>query len=454
MYTRAVGVNATTVALTFLIAVLVIAAAWGFKYSVYTSLIATAGINFYFLPPVHTWTIGDPQNWVALAAFLFTAIIASQLSEKARRQTLAAENRRHEVERLYAFSQQLLVKENVFELLNEVPGQIKDEFSLSAAAMFLTSRQQIYYSGATAQKLISSDELKAVSVRGESSGSTNGEPVFVPIRLGVRLVGSLGIYGSISRETLDAIGSMVAIAVEHTAAIEKLSHAEAARESERLRSALIDAVTHEFRTPLTSIKAAVSTLSSGVPLREPERHDLLTAIEEETDRLNRLVGEVTEMAQLDSQLVRLEREPHDIRDAIAVAMEELKAEIGDRKVDVNVPEGLPIVTIDLQRIGEVIRQLVENAAKYSPANTPIHVTAEQSGRSLRVSVADHGPGIDDFEQALIFDKFFRGRGQRSVQGTGMGLPIAKAIVEAHGGTIGLTSQLGEGSVFTFQLPIT
>jgi two-component system sensor histidine kinase KdpD len=133
VYTH-IRVNPTTVALSFLVVVLVTAAFWGFKYSVFTSLIATACFNFFFLPPVHTWTIADAQNWVALGVFLITGMIASQLSDKARRQALAAQNRRHEVERLYAFSQQLLVRENVFELLNEIPRQITEEFSLTAAA--------------------------------------------------------------------------------------------------------------------------------------------------------------------------------------------------------------------------------------------------------------------------------------------------------------------------------
>ena len=135
-YIRILHVNPTTVALTFLVAVLTIAAAWGLKYSVYTSLIATACFNFFFLPPVRTWTISDPQNWIALAVFLITAMIASQLSDKARRQAAAAENRRREVERLYAFSQQLLIKDNILELLNELPKKIVDEFSVSAAAIF------------------------------------------------------------------------------------------------------------------------------------------------------------------------------------------------------------------------------------------------------------------------------------------------------------------------------
>ena len=450
-YTRLLHVNPTTVALTLLLAVLVIAAAWGLKYSVYTSLIATASFNFYFLPPVRTWTISDPQNWVALIVFLITAMIASKLSDKARRQTLAAEIRRREVERLYAFSQQLLIKENIFELLNDLPAKIVEEFSVSAAAIFVASRQQVYYSDIAAHKLLSADQIKAVSARGEPTADAERGIALIPLRVGLRAVGSLGVVGEISYETMEAIGSMVAIATEGAAAVEKLSHAEAARESERLRSALLDAVTHEFRTPLTSIKAAASTLGSGVQLDAAARCDLVAVVEEESDRLNRLVGEAAEMAQLDAHQVHLEFEVLDVRPAIDAAVKTVGPALGDHKIEVEVATGLPRIRMDKERITEVIRHLLENAAKYSPEGTRIHVTAEEAGRNVRVSVADHGPGIDDFEQSLIFEKFYRGRGQRGIQGTGMGLPIAKAIIEAHGGSIGVTSQLGRGSVFYFSL---
>jgi len=451
-YARVVRVNPTTVALTLLVCVLVVAAAWGLKYATFTSILATACFNFFFLPPIGTWTIADPQNWIALGVFLTTAIIASHLSDKARRQAEAAESRRREVERLYGFSQQLLVRENVFDLMNGVPRQIVDEFSVTASAMFLAARQQVYYSDAAAHSLISADELKAVSARGEPGADSQRVVLYIPLRIGVRAVGSLAIIGNLSRETLEAVGSMVAIAVERAGAVEKLSHAEAARESERLRSALLDAVTHEFRTPLTSIKAAASTLRSMVELNEEARLDLLAVVEEEADRLNRLVGEAAEMAQLDAQQVQLELAVQDVSAAIRAALDELKPILDSRQIDVKIPSKLPQVRIDVHRIAEVIRHLIENAAKYSPPDTPIHVTSEPAGRYVRVSVADHGPGIDDFEQALIFEKFYRGRGQRSIQGTGMGLPIARAIVEAHGGSIDVKSQLNRGSVFSFLLP--
>jgi two-component system sensor histidine kinase KdpD len=273
--------------------------------------------------------------------------------------------------------------------------------------------------------------------------------------MGVRSVGTLAVNAcDISRETLEAVGSLVATAIERTSTMEKLSKAEAARESDRLRALLLDSVTHEFRTPLTAIKASAQTLLSEVELDKPELKELATVINEESDRLNRLVGEAAEVAQLDGRQVELHLEPHQMSEAVGIALKKLKNTLDKRPVEVAMPEDLPAVSMDINRVVEVLVQLLDNAAKYSPRESRIHISAELRANSMITSVADHGPGIDDIEQTIIFEKFYRGKNQRvSVQGTGMGLAIARAIVELHGGTIGLTSQLDHGSVFYFSLPV-
>jgi len=452
-YRRLPNVNPTTVALTFLLVVLLLASRWGLPVAITTAVVATLAFNYFFLPPVHTFTITEPQNWIALLAFLASAIVASRLSERARREALNATRRRKEVERLYSLSQQLLATDNVMELLNSIPHYVRDAFGLKAAAMFLPKRKEVYRTGADHPEL-SEEQLESVSGRGELVVDEEQQLCFVPLRIGVKPVGSLGLEGAVlSRETLEAVGSLIAISIERAGAIETLTRAEAARESEKLRSALLDSVTHEFRTPLTSIKASVTTLLSTPQIDSEGQKELLTVIDEEADRLNRLVGEAAEMAQLDAQQVELRRETYTVRQVVEAALEKSKQVLAGREVKLQLPESLPSVRIDLERIAEVLVQLLENAAKYSPPGTPITISAEPDGKMVDISVADRGPGIDDMEQSLVFEKFYRGRDQRyRVQGTGMGLAIAKAIVEAHGGTIGVTSQLGSGSVFHFTVP--
>jgi two-component system, OmpR family, sensor histidine kinase KdpD len=454
LYTRWLHVNPTTVGFSLLLAILLISAAWGLRYSLIAAVAGALAYNYFFLPPLFRLTIADPQNWIALIAFLVTAVVASQLSERARRGMLYADQRRREVERLYSLSQQLWLSENVFELLNIIPHYIVESFDLSGAALFLEGKQQAYFFDDLSRSRFPADQLKAISDRGEPVLDREHRICYMPLRMGVRTVGALGLSGcDLSRESLEAIGSLVAISIERANTVDKLTRSEAARESDRLRSVLLDSVTHEFRTPLTAIKASAETLLSGVELETAQRKDLLEVINEEADRLNHLVGEAAEVSQLDSGQLQLHFEAHPIQEAIDTAVKNSQPALRHHPVEVSIAENLPAVRMDLERITEVIVHLLDNASKYSPVESAIHITAELRDSEIVTSIADHGSGIDDIEQEMIFEKFYRGRDQRMiVQGTGMGLAIVKAIIELHGGKVGVTSQLGRGSVFFFSLP--
>jgi len=455
---RWLHLNPTTLALAYLLGVLAISASWGLRQAVFMSVIATLAFNYFFLPPIGTFTIADPQNWIALFAFLVTAVTASELSERARRGARSAVERRQELERLYAFSQLLLSSDSPAELLNLIPRYIVESFGIRSAAIFLSSRNDVYRSGPTIDGLDSRD-LQLICVRGEPRFDAVHQLAFMPLHMGMRVVGCMGVAGSVlSRQTLEAISSLVAISIERAGAVEKLSRAEASRESEQLRSVLLDSVTHEFRSPLTAIKASVTSLLGSAnhsPGHSPEeRLELLTIINEESDRLNRLIGEAAEMSQLDASKVEFRFASAPLGGPVEEALDELKQLLLQHPVEVRIPAGLPNARMDPAHIKEVLVHLIENAAKYSPADAPIRITAEAKGETLNISIADRGPGIDDFEQSLVFEKFYRGRNQRvQVHGTGMGLAICKAIVEAHGGRLGVTSQLGHGSVFYFSLPV-
>ena len=452
---RWLHLNPTTVALAFVLSVLGISASWGLRQAIFMAVIAALAFDYFFLPPIGAFTIADPQNWIALVAFLVTAGAVSELSARARRGARAAVERRLELERLYAFSQLLLSSDNPAELLNLIPRYIVDSFGIRSAAISLSSRSDVYRSGPAIDGLESHD-LQLICVRGEPRIDATHQLALMPLHMGMRVVGCMGVSGSVlSRQTLEAIGSLVAIAIERAGAIERLSRAEASRESEQLRSVLLDSVTHEFRSPLTAIKASVTSLLGSSNHSPEERQELLTIINEESDSLNRLIGEAAEMAQLDASKVEFRFTSAPIGPVVNEALDELKQLLVQHPVEVRIPTGLPNARMDPAHIKEVLVHLIENAAKYSPAGAPIRITAEaKDNEMLTINIADRGPGIDDFEQSLVFEKFYRGRNQRvQVHGTGMGLAICKAIIEVHGGHLGLTSQLGHGSVFYFSLPV-
>jgi two-component system sensor histidine kinase KdpD len=473
--------NPTTVALTLLLLVLVVAANWGLRYAVVGSIAATALFNYFFLPPVGTFTIADTQNWVALLAFLGTAIFASHLSNRIREETDEANARRREAEMLYRLGRQLLQPESVADLLNFIPSSVASAFNSPAVTLYFAGGDRIYLSDPLR---ISSPHVawKLDDATGPRSGAprdpdrsradvlrdlreamqlpayrppVDGFPSAIPLHTGVRPSGALLIEAtSVSRETAEALGGLISMSIERAEALENSARSEAAQETERLRTALLDSVTHELRTPLTSIRASVTSLLSQRGLSDEERNDMLTVIDEESDRLNHLIEQAVEMAQLDAHKVHLEVRPQPVAALVHTAVDECREAHPAREMRVSLANTLPNVLADAEWIHKVLANLLENAVKYSPASQPIFVSADRQGAMVAISVADRGAGIEPLEQEMIFDKFYRGQGQRErISGTGMGLAICRAIVDAHGGTIGVTSQQGHGSVFTFTLPI-
>jgi two-component system, OmpR family, sensor histidine kinase KdpD len=476
--------NPTTVALTLLLFVLILAANWGLRYAVVGSIVATALFNYFFLPPLGTFTIADTQNWVALFAFLGTAIFASHLSNRIREETDEANARRREAEMLYRLGRQLLQPESVADLLNFIPSSVASAFHSPAVTLYFAQGDRIYLSDPLR---VSSPHVAwrldhAATARGGTGDGAHDEaersrtdvvrdlreamqlpaykppidgfPSAIPLHTGVRPSGALLIEAtSLSRETAEALSGIISMSIERAEALESSAKSEAAQETERLRTALLDSVTHELRTPLTSIRASVTSLLSQHALSEEQRNDMLAVIDEESERLNHLIEQAVEMAQLDAHKVHLEVKPQAVADLVAAAVDECRGLHPSREIRVSLGGNLPSVLADAAWIHKVLANLLENAVKYSPANQAIFLSADRQGAMVAVSVADRGAGIEPLEQEMIFDKFYRGQGQRErISGTGMGLAISRAIVDAHGGTIGVTSQLGHGSVFTFTLP--
>ncbi len=447
-YFHLTAVNATTVALSFLLAILGIATAWGLIEALFAAVLAVIFFNYFFLPPVRTLVISDPQNWVALLAFLVTAVTASQLSVRAKRRAAEAVDRRLEVERLYELGQAMLLSSGLHPTARETVNRIMQIFDIPVAALYLKAENAYFRSDSEA---FPDPQLRDAAECNDPQIDLEGKKALVPVRLGGQTIGSLGFEGRVlSTAALNAVAYLVAISIERARSLEEASRLEAARQSEMLKSALLDALAHDFKTPLTSIKGSLTHLLG--KKHDAEEEELLSLANEETDRLNRLVVEALEMARIDAGRLHPDRRPQKIGDIIAAALTDLDSILKDRKVEVEIPPDLPPADADFEFIQQVIKQLLDNAVRYSPSGTPITVSAHSSGDRIVVSVRDQGRGIDEQEQSRVFDKFFRGRGaDQLTPGTGLGLSIAKGIVEAHGGKIWVASRPGAGSVFSFYL---
>jgi two-component system sensor histidine kinase KdpD len=452
-YNVVLHANPTTVALTLLLWILFLAARWGLRYAIVTSFAAGACYNYFFLPPVGHFTISDPQNVVALFAFLGTSVFASRMSNRIREESEDARSRQAELEVLYRLSRALLQTDELARLTNSIPSAVSLATGANGVLFYLLSGDRVYRSGADWNVQLSTEELRELSHNPGIVSSAGAQEVMIPLRTGVRPCGVLIIRGTkLSHQSLDALGGLVSISLDRASAVEDVTRAEAAKESERLRGLMLDSITHELRTPLTSIKASVSALLTS-QLRPEASHELLTVIDEESDRLNRLVAQAVEMAQLDTQEVRMSFSPQRLGEMVHTTVEAYKTNLTEHAVSVTLPPNLPEVDADPVWIQKLLGNMLENAAKYSAPGQPIYVSAELRGQDVACSVADRGMGIDPMEQSLIFDKFYRARNRaHHTPGTGMGLAICRAIVEAHGGSISVTSQPGHGSVFTFTLP--
>jgi two-component system sensor histidine kinase KdpD len=449
VYRWAIPVNAVTAALTLLLAILFISTMWGLAEATAACVAAVVGFNYFFLEPIGTLTIQDPQNIVAFIAFLITAVTASQLSAYARRRTAEAEARRLEMERLYALVQTMMLRGSVRNTASEFVQDVTQVFGCSAAAFYYRPGGEVFRSGPESAAA-TDEELRAAAEMSDFSADRDRGIAIAPVRLGVRSLGSMALIGALpSEQMLRAIGNLAAIAIERARAFDEASRSETARQAEALKTALLDSLAHDIKTPLTSIKAAVTSLLGRA---EANQRELLMIIDEEADRLNLLAAEVVAMARIEAGKLHLEKRPAAAAEIVSNALSALPAD--GRTVTVNVPAALPLADADPEFAAQVVKQLLENAIKYSPAGEPVTISAERRDAKIVIGVADRGPGIEENERARIFDKFFRGRRHRfDTKGTGMGLAIAKGIVEAHGGRIWVESEPGQGSVFYFTLPV-
>ncbi len=358
------------------------------------------------------------------------------MSDRIREESRDARARQAELEVLYRLSRALLQTDELAQVTNAIPVAISMATDAKAVLFYLLEDDRIYRAGSGWPTEIGVDVLREMAHAMTSSTTPDGLTSIVPLKTGVRPRGVLLLYSiHLSGPSLEALGGLVSVSLDRARALEEVTRGEAAKESERLRSLMIDSITHELRTPLTSIKASVSTLLSAQVSAE-DSHELLTVIDEESDRLNRLVAQAVEMAQLDTQEVRMSFSMQSVAELIHNATETNEAALSGHEVTVSLPKNLPSIEADPTWIQKVLGNLLENAAKYSAPSQPIFISAEFQPGQVAISVADRGVGIDSMEQSLIFDKFYRARAQRRMtSGTGMGLAISRAIVEAHGGTI-------------------
>jgi two-component system sensor histidine kinase KdpD len=448
LYYYAVHANSMTAALTLLLLVLATATRWGLLEAVFASVWSMLCLNYYFLPPLHSMGIDDPQDWVAWGAFLIASLVASHLSTLSKKRASDATQRQREIEKMYALSRSLIPEDTAAALARRIPRHVAEVFGCPGVAFYDRAAGLIHRAGDPDDILESA--LKETAGSSYLVRQTAGNVVIVPVNLGAMALGSLGFSeASISATAMQSIANLAAMSLDRARKQEVAAQAEVARRHQELKSMLLDALAHEFQTPLTSIRTGVAAMLAESPGRE--QREWLEIMDEESARLSSMMVEAIQMARIEAGHVDLDKQTHTVDDLVHSALEREMAD--PAQVQIDLPQDLPPVSADAGLIRLVIRQIVGNAIKYSQGDAPVCLTARAEEDCVAVSVADRGPGIPAEEQQRIFDKYYRGKqGRDHLTGMGLGLPIARQVVEAHDGRIWVESQPGEGATFSFTLP--
>jgi two-component system sensor histidine kinase KdpD len=508
------------ISLLYLLVVLYLATRYGRAPAILASVLSFLAYDLLFIPPYYRLTVDDPSEWLSLLVLLVTALVIGQLTAAVQARANEAIEGRRRVATLYKLAQLIASTTDQQELLDALAQRVTQVFGpagVTASAIILPDalgHPSVRASAPANHPSLRAFELDERELAARASYVLlTGSPVaddllasavdptqretslYLPLRSGKRIVGVLGVVGTANvRQLIDlapegedsadsevgrtnlqaptpqarlfqAFCDQIALAIERGTLRQEAIHAEALRESDKLKNALLGTVTHDLRTPLASIKAAASSLlQPGVNWSDEDRRELLESIDESADRLNRLVSNLLDLSRLEAGVAVPQKEWYALQDALAAVLDrlDLSGQTRDRTITLELADDLPLVPMDHEQIEQVLTNLIENALKYSPKTAPIEVRARalSNPHRLEARVTDHGVGIPVSERRAIFDKFYRVQHVRlpwdpkhPPVGTGLGLAISASIIRAHGGRIWVESTPGNGATFIFTLPI-
>lgn len=464
-------VGLETIDLIFLVGILAVAARFGTWPSLFASIAASLCYNFFFIPPIYTFTIADPKNIAAFVVFIIVALVVSQLAARVRAQMLSARARARTTEALYGFSRKISEAGSLDDLLWAVAFQVASMLRLEVVLLMPEAGQLTVRAAYPPDDEIDDADLGAARWafdRGREAGRgadtlPGARRLFVPLRTANRVVGVAGLarekpgpmMSPDGKRLLDALLGQAAVAIERVVLARDMEAARVDAETERLRSALLASLSHDLKTPLASILGAATSLREyGKLFEEKERSDLVAMIETEAERMSRFVANLLDLSRLESGAIELDRAPVDLADQAASAVTHVSAVLARHTVEIDVPTALPLVTADAMLLEQVLVNLLENAAKYAPAGTAIVLQGGQGPDGVFLSVADEGPGLPPADLERIFEKYYRAKDRdHRPAGAGLGLAICRGFMTAMGGAISAANRSERpGAVFTLTFP--
>jgi two-component system sensor histidine kinase KdpD len=447
------GENLASVGFLYLVLIVLTAVYGGFRQATLISVISVASLDYFFNEPIFSFSVDRVSNWVELGAFEFTALIVSRLSNRAHVRALEADADRRESTRLYQTARQILLLDSGEDPGNAVASMIREVFELREVVLLDAPSGKVYQTAFTQTDSVVQRAKDAYLLDANAFESTE-KTWYCALRLGVRPVGSLALSGTqMSPLTATAVASLAAIALERARMLQKQYHAEAARQAEQLRTAVLDALAHKFKTPLTVIRTASSGLPAAGSLSELQT-DLVSLIDQESRKLNDLASRLLETPKLDSAEFAPQPEPLLLSRVMKTAIQELE-QPGDRdRFHLSAPAQEIPVFADRELILTALAQLIDNALKYSAPVSPIEVRVAPRESTVVLTIRSQGLVVSVADRERIFDRFYRARGaQACASGTGLGLSIVKTIAADHHGQVWADGEPDYGTSFSLSLPM-
>lgn len=464
--------DVSEVALAYITLVLLAAARFGLMPALVLSATAMLAFDFFWLPPIYTFYIEDNRDWATLLFLLVVFLITSNLTARITAQMLAARSHARTTAELYSFSRRLSAIANLDVLLHATANQVGAMLRSKIVILMPEAGRLVPRAGHPSQGQLGEADLAAATWawhndRPAGHGADmlgGGEWLFLPLRTPGGSVAVLGVARDAprslltpdERRLLDALAGQAAVAIERIALAAEIDETRVLRETERLRSALLTSISHDLRTPLASVIGALASLRRDETLDDPAaRKELLDTAQEEAERLNRFVGNLLDITRLEAGVLDIKRDAVDLADVVGSAVRRARKLLGERRVKIDIADDLPMVRLDFVLFEQVLFNLLDNAAKYSPPASTVGIWARRSDHSIALQITDEGQGIPADHLERIFDKFYRLKASdRQRAGTGLGLAICRGFVEAQGGTIKAGNRKERpGAVFTITLPV-
>jgi two-component system sensor histidine kinase KdpD len=459
----------TNMIMFYLLAVVVAALRLGFKPALLTAFLSVLAFDFFFIPPYYSFDVADTEYLITFAGLLTVGAVISTLVARARRQTETIRTREMQTAHLYALSRGLASAVGLQDILNTLIRHVSETLP-GQVAIFIPEGDSLALAAAS-PRIAPGEKEKSVALWAFRNGQMAGrgtetlsfsEFLYLPLQTGARAVGVMGIrmdpageeLAPERRRLLEAFSNQAALAIERAVLARKAEQAKLHQATERLERSLLNSISHDLRTPLSSIMGTLSTLrDEGNAPRDESRRELLDLAWEEAERMNRFVGNLLDITRLEAGVLKIKKELYDLQDLLGSCLASLESRLKGRRVQIQVPPDLPLIPMDSVLMAQVLINLLENALKYSPPHGTIQVSGRVLENRVEIEVADQGPGIPQEFQNKIFDKFFRYKRTEEVGGTGLGLAISKGIVEAHEGKIWAETPPEGGFKIAFTLPL-